>query len=179
MPVDMKQMITETFADLLTHKKVEKITVKELVEACNISRQTFYYHFQDIMEVVEYLMSQRLEQTLSASQQAASPQEALRTVISTTERERTLMRHLLASSRKEEMVALFVRISQSYFERMFREKAGHMQISPSDLEAAIRFCSYGMMGILLESLERQVDPDRLSDQIIRLLSGKMMDLSEG
>lgn len=47
MPVDVKQVIAETFAGLLEHKNVEKITVKELVDACHISRQTFYYHFQD------------------------------------------------------------------------------------------------------------------------------------
>lgn len=51
MPVDVKQVIAETFAGLLEHKNVEKITVKELVDACHISRQTFYYHFQDTMEV--------------------------------------------------------------------------------------------------------------------------------
>lgn len=46
MAVDMKQMISNTMAGLLEHKSVDKITVKELVEACGISRQAFYYHFR-------------------------------------------------------------------------------------------------------------------------------------
>ena len=80
MPVDVKQVIAETFAGLLEHKNVEKITVKELVDACHISRQTFYYHFQDTMEVIEYLMEQRLQKTLLASLEAPSVQDALKSV---------------------------------------------------------------------------------------------------
>ena len=60
MPVDVKQVIAETFAGLLEHKNVEKITVKELVDACHISRQTFYYHFQDTMEVKHCLQAWKL-----------------------------------------------------------------------------------------------------------------------
>ena len=50
MAVDMKQLIAETLARLLERKSVDKITVKELVETCGISRQAFYYHFQDIVD---------------------------------------------------------------------------------------------------------------------------------
>lgn len=57
MTVNMKQMIAETLAGLLKHKSIDKITVRELVDACGICRQAFYYHFQDLMDVVEWLAS--------------------------------------------------------------------------------------------------------------------------
>ena len=38
MPADMKQMIAEALTKLLEYKRVDKITVKELVDACGISR---------------------------------------------------------------------------------------------------------------------------------------------
>ena len=53
MPVNMKNMIADAFLAMTARKSVDKITVKDLVEACDISRQTFYYHFQDILEVIE------------------------------------------------------------------------------------------------------------------------------
>ena len=37
-----KQMIAGKLVELLEHKPVDKITVKELVAACGISRQGFY-----------------------------------------------------------------------------------------------------------------------------------------
>ena len=53
MPADMKHIIASAFVDMTREKGIDKITVKSLIDACNISRQTFYYHFQNIMEVIE------------------------------------------------------------------------------------------------------------------------------
>ena len=64
MPGDMKAKIADTLNEILKHKELDKITVKELVDACNISRQSFYYHFQDIMEVVEWYQDQALKQSI-------------------------------------------------------------------------------------------------------------------
>ena len=58
MPVQVKPMIAEAFIRLSKQKNIDKITVKDLVEACGISRQTFYYHFQDILEVIEWSLDQ-------------------------------------------------------------------------------------------------------------------------
>lgn len=57
MPVNVKGMIADTFMQLSREKNVDKITVKDLVERCGISRQTFYYHFQDLLEVIEWSMA--------------------------------------------------------------------------------------------------------------------------
>ena len=54
MPANMKGMIADAFVSLSGEKPIDKITVKDLVEKCSISRQTFYYHFQDILEVIEW-----------------------------------------------------------------------------------------------------------------------------
>ena len=61
MAVNMKSMIAETFMALSKTKDVDKITVMDLVKACHISRQTFYYHFQDILEVIEWSMQQAFQ----------------------------------------------------------------------------------------------------------------------
>lgn len=52
MPVDMKNIISEKFVSMASSKSIDKITVKALIEECDISRQTFYYHFKDIMDVI-------------------------------------------------------------------------------------------------------------------------------
>ena len=49
----MKAAIAESFNSLVRQRGIDKVTVKAVIEDCGISRQTFYYHFQDIMDVVE------------------------------------------------------------------------------------------------------------------------------
>lgn len=47
-----------TLGELLQTKRLDDITVTELVERCNISRQAFYYHFSDLYGVVDYAIGQ-------------------------------------------------------------------------------------------------------------------------
>ena len=72
MPVHMKQVIAETFAQMAQTQPIDKITVTDLVEQCGISRQAFYYHFQDILDVMEWSIRQMLEAALKSSLQAES-----------------------------------------------------------------------------------------------------------
>ncbi len=49
-----KRMIREAFADLLAEKQdIAKITVKDLVDKADISKSTFYGHYEDIYAVRE------------------------------------------------------------------------------------------------------------------------------
>lgn len=175
MPADMKQMIAEALTKLLEHKRVDKITVKELVDACGISRQTFYYHFQDIMDVIEWLADRALQRAVAVSLAASTPQEAVKAVILALEENEDLIQHLMASQRREEMERLLVQNTRAYLANMLRAKAtgSGRSVSAADLEAAIDFCSYGLVGMMLEHLGRAKDADLWADQLFRLLTGEI------
>ena len=46
---------------LVEQKTVKKITIRDIVEACGITRNTFYYYFHDIYEVLEYALAAGFE----------------------------------------------------------------------------------------------------------------------
>lgn len=56
MPADMKEQIARAATTLLIDKNVKKLTVKGIVEECHITRQTFYYHFEDIPHLLHWIM---------------------------------------------------------------------------------------------------------------------------
>ena len=55
-----RNSLFSAFIELRATKPVEKITVKELTEKANISKQTFYLHFQDIYDLSEFLENDAL-----------------------------------------------------------------------------------------------------------------------
>jgi AcrR family transcriptional regulator len=57
-----KQDILDTLMALLEEHPLDEITVKDLTERCGISRQAFYYHFQDIYAVVDFGIHQVFDQ---------------------------------------------------------------------------------------------------------------------
>ena len=51
---DNKTRIGTVFKNLLLKKPLTKITVGDIAEECGINRMTFYYHFKDIYDLVEW-----------------------------------------------------------------------------------------------------------------------------
>ncbi len=93
---------------MVKRKGIDKITVKEIIDECRISRQTFYYHFQDIMEVIEWTVEQSIRQMLERSLEAKNLREALDILITCTRENRVLIRRLLDSQKREEIEKLLI-----------------------------------------------------------------------
>ena len=62
MAKSTKNEIVSTLGELLRTKRLDDITVTELVERCGISRQAFYYHFSDLYGVVDFAIQRFLEE---------------------------------------------------------------------------------------------------------------------
>ena len=56
---------------------LDKITVKEIVEACGISRNTFYYHFGDIYALLEALFTRDVQRICEEGPEGESWAEGL------------------------------------------------------------------------------------------------------
>ena len=56
MAVDTKELIAEAVKRLLMQKEGQKLTVKDIVDECSITRQTFYYHFEDIPDLLKWVL---------------------------------------------------------------------------------------------------------------------------
>lgn len=173
MPGDMKTKIADTLNEMLQHKDLDKITVKELVDACKISRQSFYYHFQDIMDVVEWYQNQALRQSIQRSLEAPTYQEAIRGVIYEVFQHRALIRQLMASHRRKEMEALFLKAMRTYLQELLRGRSPGVSGSLADLDTVLSFYSCGLVGMMLISLEQKnPNVDELAGQMCRLLTGE-------
>lgn len=125
MPVDMKAMIAGTYLQLVQHGNVDKITVKALIDACHISRQTFYYHFRDLMDVLEWLAQQDAQKLAERSMQAETTHEALHAFLSYAVENYALLRRLLESQRRAQIEPILADLVTAYL----WEVARHRQIA--------------------------------------------------
>lgn len=48
-----KKAIREAFLRQINKMPFDKITVKSIAEDCGINRNTFYYHYQDIYQLLD------------------------------------------------------------------------------------------------------------------------------
>lgn len=75
-----KKVISDAFWQLLEEKPYNKITVQNIVEYCQINRNTFYYHFQDIPALAEYSIKEWTVQVIKNNYEDGSPANSLRKI---------------------------------------------------------------------------------------------------
>ena len=171
--MDKKALIARTLEQMLQTRPLDKITVTDLVEACGVSRQTFYYHFQELLDAVEWQLRQSMDQALSAglASPPASLPEAFRAMVQVTWEHREAIRQTMASQRRAELERLFLQMSRDLLLKLYRARRSDSPVRPADLEFSLSFASCGMVGVLLETVtEKSPDLDNLVRQMDRVLS---------
>lgn len=63
--VRSRRLIREAFLELLQRKPYEKITVTDIVAAADINRSTFYAHYPDVRGLVEEIVGEVLDHSIS------------------------------------------------------------------------------------------------------------------
>ena len=59
-----KREIKKTFAELLNQKPLSKISVKDIVDRCGVSRNTFYYYFEDIPTLLNSIVADQADELI-------------------------------------------------------------------------------------------------------------------
>lgn len=177
MAENLKDKIAETFLEMTARKSFDKITIKDLVQECGISRQAFYYHFQDILEVIEWILQEGAKRLLDRCLQAENTRAALRLFIDFALENRNFIQHLINSRQREQMENIIYKNFRGYLENLYQHTAVDASMSYRDLSIALDFFTYGIGGVLIESSRNgRTDPEVLTDQLYRLLSGQMVQM---
>lgn len=57
---EVKVLLADSFKELVLEKPVEKITIKEITDRAGVIRVTFYNHFQDKYELLEWICREEI-----------------------------------------------------------------------------------------------------------------------
>lgn len=55
-----QQALADSFKELVLNEPIEKITIKEITDKAGVIRPTFYNHFQDKYELLEWIIKEEL-----------------------------------------------------------------------------------------------------------------------
>ncbi len=171
---DTKKQISDAYVRILKTKAGDKITVKDLFTECGISRQTFYYHFRDIMDVVEYTLRGILSDVVRDCKKIDVPREAIHLVLETVLENRGLIRRLESTSRSKEVEKIVAdALHDSMAQILDSHDAEYRNLRQSDRAVLLDFTAYGVLGIVLTRLnDPDLDIDILTDQLLHIYSGE-------
>lgn len=179
MPADMKGTIAMNFLEMAKKKEIDKITVKDLAESCNISRQSFYYHFQDIYEVLEWAVDQAIRVTVDYSLSADTMEESMKVLIFMVVDNRDAFDKMLGSQKRDLVEKVLIDGIRKYMMEMLRHRANDTVVSLAAAEMHIDFCAYGMVGVLTKYCnQKNADIDKLSRQLADIIRKQMVEIEK-
>ncbi len=174
MTMGTKQKIVREFFALLEEKPADKITVSELCQRCNISRNTFYYHFSDLHALFDDVVKASEESLLARSTDVEGIQSNLRdALVFTRKRSRAISRIWESDFRDDVMPRLHDSI-QRYMQSVVKSRVGSDVLSESDLELIAHLLACLIDGIMYNAMgDADYDFDKVVDRGCELLRGSI------
>ena len=178
MAIDMKEMIAQAAETLLLEKKVKKLTVKDIVEECRITRQAFYYHFEDIADLFQWVLEKETERVLQELRGREEAKEGLRYLFLVAVNAAPKLKKSMQSNYREEIERLLTGHIYRLFDQIVEDAGLYQNYSRSEYNLILRYHSQAIMGILREWTEADTrNMDQIVDQVYRLLTGAVTPYS--
>lgn len=175
----MSQITKKAFAaslkKLLSQKPLDKIKVTDITEDCEVNRQTFYYHFKDIYDLLEWIYTNDATRAIGDNRTYDTWQEGFYETF----------KYILDN--KSFVLNTYNSVSREYLERylynetyllligVVEEKAKGMSIKDKDKAFIADFYKYGFVGLVLEWIRKGMreDPHEIIERLNRLISGNI------
>ncbi len=167
-----KKAIVEAFLVLLNEKPLDKITVKEIVDCCEINRNTFYYHFEDIHALLTYVIDGEVERVIAKHADVKSLEEGFIEAANFALSNKRAVYHIYNSVSREELERYLNSIAEEVVRRMAEGLDGAKDVSRLDLELIIHFYKCGLSGMVMAWISEGMKAD--AEQMIRSL-GELLE----
>ena len=163
-----KRALAESLKKLLLEKPLDRITVSDITEDCGVSRMTFYYHFKDVYDLIEWTWLQEAERALDGQKTYDTWQQGFLQIFQLVQENRAFVMNLYHSISREQVERYLYRLTYQLLIGVVEEKSAGMSVRDEDKKFIADFYKYAFVGLMLDWIrggmkgEPQVLIDRLS-----------------
>ena len=106
-----KRALEASLKKLLLERPLDKITVTDIAEDCGINRMTFYYHFRDIYDLVEWACQEDARRILDGKRTYTTWQEGFRRILDGLIDNRPFILNVYRSVRREQVETFLFQVT--------------------------------------------------------------------
>lgn len=147
MAVHAKDQIVSAFLDLLLQKPLDKLTVTDIVRSSGVTRQTFYYHFQDIPALITFIVCRYADDVGGRAAQASDTKELVRAVFSPIWEYPELLRRFM-DARKHQTQRIIYEEIRGHMVRLFRLLRLDIGMGHLGMETTATYYACATLGII-------------------------------
>ncbi len=168
-----KNALATSLKKFLNYKTLDKITVKDIVEDCGVNRQTFYYHYQDIYSLVEWIFITEGMKILEGKKTYDSWQEGFLRVFYYVQENKPLVVNTFHSIGRDHLERFLYNEVYKLLIDVVNEQAEGMKVSEENKNFIADFYKYAFVGIVMEWIRNGMReaPEEIIDKISKLIKG--------
>lgn len=170
-----RHLIAQALEDLLRQKTLDKITVKEIVEKSGVNRQTFYYNFEDIYALVEWIFEEKTRALAGQVDLEADWKELIPQLSQNLLEYKQLILNAYHSLNRVHLERYLKNWLRPYVAHVVDDKAQAYRVTETE-KAFICNCYVAVfVGIALEWIESNMSGNLISqmDMFIKLVDGSL------
>lgn len=133
-----RNAIVQVFMKQLESRSLDKITIKDIIEEADINRNTFYYHFKDIYDLIDKIFEEELQKNLSETKEEATFYEEYKKAAAIFLEHKKAIIHVENSRSRDVVYRYIEEITNIYVEKFVRKYSRGYEIS----EEGIKFITY-------------------------------------
>lgn len=130
--LNTKKMLAQSLKRAMEKKALSKVTVNELIKDCNLNRNTFYYHFSDIYDLLKWMLEQEAVEVVKKIDLLVDTEEAIRFVLNYVNENRHIINCAYDSMGHQEMKRFFYADFIGVMKQAINSGARQMQLSISE-----------------------------------------------
>lgn len=170
-----KRALEQSLKNLLLKKPLTKITINDIAEDCGINRMTFYYHFKDIYDLVEWSCLEDARRALDEKKTYETWQQGLLQIFEAVQDNKPFILNVYRCVHGEQVEKYLQPLVDRLLLDVINEEVGEMQVRDEDKQFIAQIYSYIFIGLMLDWIKDDMreDPQQIVDRLARLIKGSM------
>ena len=168
-----KRALEQSLKNLLLKKPLNKITITDITEDCGINRMTFYYHFQDIYDLVEWACYEDAKKALENKKTHDTWQQGLTQLLYAVRDNKPFIINVYNCVDKGQVEKYLKPLTDDLLLGVVEEESINVNVREEDKKFIAQVYSYCFVGIMLDWIKNDMKekPEDLVERLALVLDG--------
>ena len=172
-----KRALEQSLKHLLLKKPLTKITINDIADDCGINRMTFYYHFKDIYDLVEWSCLEDAKRALDENKTYETWQQGFLHIFEAVQDNKPFILNVYRCVHREQVEKYLKPLTDGLIMGVIDEQSTGITVRDEDKEFIARIYSYVFIGIMLDWIKGDMkeDPRLIIDKLALLIKDSVSD----
>ena len=170
-----KRALEQSLKNMLLKKPLTKITVSDITDDCGINRMTFYYHFKDIYDLVEWSCLEDAKRALEEKKTYDTWQQGFLQIFKAVQENKPFILNVYRCVHREQVEKYLQPLVDQLLLNVINEEAAGITVRDEDKQFIAQVYSYMFIGLMLDWIKDDMreDPQQIVEKLSKLIKGSV------